>query len=466
MTALRNPFTPMLLTYTPTRFYGRENEIISILQVITAPEPNGHAIYGIRTIGKTTLLKFLKDPEGAAQRYVSFVRAEYQPGGGRRLLFVYLNFHNFKPGDSVFVAMFEQLIDDMKDADLDDLMTMPTIDQDMTTQDIVDAMRTMLNDLEEMHIRVVFLLDDFDAPVMVIDANDDGLLRTLNDHAALIIVTEDPISELRPDIVASSPLLGILRPEAISLIPEGVAHHLINDPIPDTDSQFSDGEIDFLVEIAGRQPFLLTAAAELYYDMRRETPNISQRVQKSAERQHLQTRFMLQISATPHVENVLQLTWKKLDDDEKELLRAISEGQNFDLLTRHNTLAVRLSNKALIYWNSRQDSYQICSLLFANFIRQKHTNNHRGGTRSSTQLADHLTPIDRALLQYFLDHSGQVCTFDELLDAVWEDSDKSKRALDAAVYRLRKSLSDDEQIKNVRGKGYKFVAVDRVRSST
>ena len=58
MNQLRNPFTTMLATFDPNRFYGREKVLATILPGITAPEPNSFAISGIRTIGKTTLLKY------------------------------------------------------------------------------------------------------------------------------------------------------------------------------------------------------------------------------------------------------------------------------------------------------------------------------------------------------------------------------------------------------------------------
>lgn len=462
----QNPYTSMLLTYNPGRFYGRENEIISILQVITAPEPNGHAIYGIRTIGKTTLIKFLKDPNGALREYENFINVEYRLGGKRRLLFVHSNFHNFSRDDSIFFIMLSQLDDELSE---EDTVTHIHInaeryETDTPRQELVDALRRALTELDRLFIRVVFLLDDFDSPLEFIDATDDGLLRTISDLASLIIVTEDAIVELRPDIIESSPLLGILRPEAIGLISEQSARVLIHEPARDAGIQFSNEEENFLLSIAGRQPFLLTAACELYFGMRRDYPDIAQRLADKSDYANLQTQILARLASMPHVDSVLQITWNRLDEEEQAVLSGLVVINTDSLSSERATLIARVANKGLAYWDIARNTYSIFSLLFSDFIRrtQLSTGNvsviRQPIQKSGSLLTDHLSPIDRALLQYFLDHTGEICTFDDILDAVWEDSDKSKRALEAAVHRLRKHLRTDQQIKNVRGKGYKFMA--------
>lgn len=453
----QNPYTSMLLTYNPRRFYGRENEIISILQVITAPEPNGHAIYGIRTIGKTTLIKFLKDSNGALREYENFINAEYRIGGQRRLLFVYTNFHSFQPNDNVFYIMLSQLDDELQEAEIESRVPLGRYKPETPRQELVETMRRVLQELNQIAIRVVFLLDDFDAPLEFIDATDDGLLRTLSDFAALIIATEDPIVEIRPDIIESSPLLGILRPEAIGLIGEQAARQLISEPARDSGVQFSEEEENFLLHIAGRQPFLLTAACELYFGMRREYPDISKRLRDTND--SLQTQFLARLVSMPHVEHVLQITWNRLDEDEQTALMEMVQRPECETNAHQATLIARLSNKALAYWDMRSNVYCVFSLLFAEFVKRNQTYVASPVRTSRTTLpSDHVSPIDRALLEFFNNHAGEICSFDQILDAVWEDSEKSKRALEAAVHRLRKHLGDNgPQIKNVRGKGYKFV---------
>src|SRR5262249_8181669 len=118
-------------------------------------------------------------------------------------------------------------------------------------------------------------------------------------------------------------------------------------------------------------------------------------------------------------------------------------------------------------WDARSSVFRIFSILFGEFVQRSYDEVEPktlvpglSTTRSAARsIPEGLTPIDSALLRYFIANPDRVCTFEELLDAVWEDGEKSKRALEAAVHRLRQALEPDEQIKNVRGTGYKFVKV-------
>ncbi|MBC7869608.1 MAG: winged helix-turn-helix transcriptional regulator [Chitinophagaceae bacterium] len=453
----RNPYTSMLLTFNPARVYGWENEISSILQVITAVEPNGHAIYGIRAIGKTTLLKYLKDKRGALLHYEDYIQSSYQPGGRGRLLFVYLNFRHFKGKSSVFDVMLAGLEDEILHEGLETPTSTPYSDATLSRQHVVNQLRDRLIDLDRYSVRVVFLLDDFDEPLLeTIDDDDDRLLRTLCDDAALIIATESPISELRPDLGASSPLLGILRPEAIGLISESAARQLVTEPALDAGVTLSLEEATFLIHVAGRQPFLLTTACELYFDMRQEYPDLAAMIRKTDTRSRFQTQFVYQLCSLPHVDNLLQRLWSRLDSQEQRALYAMTQGGSG--LPERGNIAARLANKALAYWDIKS-GYKVFSLLFEDFVRRRfvvETEQSLEPTLSSAS-SNNIPPIDRALLKYFLKNPNRVLLFDELLDAVWEENQKSKRALEAAVHRLRRSLSENEQIMNIRGKGYKFV---------
>ena len=232
MTTSHNPYTQMLVTFHPDRFYGRSIQVTTILNVITASEPTGHAIYGLRTMGKTTLLRFIKDPNGAMHHYGDYVGAAYSPGGGRYMVFAYVNFHNFSESDgSLFHLMLTELLDELHEDDRFDFShDLPYADPQADRGSTVRSLKTLLSDLHhDYNIRVAFLMDDFDVPLhkQLVDAEDDHLLRELTEHAALIIATEDPIPRIRPDFGKSSPLLGILKPEAIDLLKYNEARELV-----------------------------------------------------------------------------------------------------------------------------------------------------------------------------------------------------------------------------------------------
>ena len=73
-----------------------------------------------------------------------------------------------------------------------------------------------------------------------------------------------------------------------------------------------------------------------------------------------------------------------------------------------------------------------------------------------------LAPLDARLFNYLQTRPNQVCTFEELFKAVWNDINTPKQTLEAAIHRLRKKIavveeSNWEYIQNVRGKGYQYI---------
>lgn len=464
MNPSQNPFTAMLLTFNPARIYGREQELTNILQVITAPEPNSYAIFGMRTIGKTTLLKYLKDKRGALHHYRDSLDMEYQPGGGRRLIFTYVGFRRFQPNDNLFYTILNTLRDDLMYDTLSSEIVIPRWDTIPPKQEIIHALRDILGVLDRHGVRVVFLFDDFDIPLPYISLEDDRLLRVLNDDAVLIIATETPIAVLRPDMGESSPLLGILRPEALGPLTEAAARRLISEPLQTIGVTLDETEQQFLIDIAGRQPFLLTAACELYFDLLLEHPDIVDLFRDPVSYRNIERHFIARLASLPHVNNILSRIWDSLNDEEQHCLYNIAFS-NLASGVRRNLIA-RLENNFLISADFRTENYRMFSKLFVDFVQRLYSAQTKTSqqtlTDTAAQIADTLSPVDRAVFEYLFRHANQVCTFEDIQESVWEDSSPAaKRALEAAVYRLRKSLSHYAQIKNVRGQGYRLIVAPK-----
>ncbi|GAB4524918.1 MAG: hypothetical protein OHK0046_40110 [Anaerolineae bacterium] len=460
-----NPFTPMLLTYDPANFYGRENEIITILQVITAIDTAGHALHGARSIGKTTLLKYLKDPDGALVQYEGYIRPDYLPGGRSRLFFVYLSLHAFEDGDSLFFIMLRQIKFDLHD---DDELQVPIEDFDETfaPERLTKILRKTIQNLKSQHVRVVFLLDDFDEPIKYLNEDDDHLLRHLSDDAVIIIATEHPISEINPKFTHSSPFLGILRPEIIGLLSEDAAQQLIIEPAQQNGVQFTPHEVGFLLETAGRQPFILIAACELYFNMRKQYPDIARLVGDPQECENIQRQFIVRLTGRPHIKDALDRMWMFLKPEEQDLLVEIAYHPKITFIPfdPRSHMASQLENRALVYSDILNNAYQIFSILFMDYIQQLSPRVSNGiGGDNLLDVIDDLSPIDQAVARYLYERPNQVCTFEELLDTIWKDRG-AKRALEAAVHRLRQKVKDNphEEIKNIRGTGYMFATKEVV----
>jgi DNA-binding response OmpR family regulator len=70
-----------------------------------------------------------------------------------------------------------------------------------------------------------------------------------------------------------------------------------------------------------------------------------------------------------------------------------------------------------------------------------------------------LTQREAALLQYFLDHVGQVLKREQILNVIWGQDDYFVgRSLDVFITKLRKYLKDESKIhiSNIHGIGFKF----------
>ena len=84
----------------------------------------------------------------------------------------------------------------------------------------------------------------------------------------------------------------------------------------------------------------------------------------------------------------------------------------------------------------------------------------RGEARRNGKLLD-LSAREIRLLQYFIEHRGEVVSRDQLLDAVWDyDSAPLTRTVDMHVAKLRKKIEDrpaqPRYLVTVHGQGYKF----------
>ncbi|MDZ4672124.1 MAG: winged helix-turn-helix domain-containing protein [Phototrophicales bacterium] len=459
----QNPYSRLLHLFDANYFYGRTDEIMVILQIISAPHPTSQAIYGSRTIGKTTLLNYLKDPDGALVTYHDFLHSAYQVGGGRYLHFVYINLNLFTQDDELFFLLLVSLENslDEESCPISDF-NFPRYDDHHTKQALHHILRDSLKKLDELGVRVVFLLDDFDNVVMIFTSEDDHLLRTLADVAPFIIATENPIPELRPEIVETSPLLGILRPSALGLLPEESAKLLIKEPAHGAGMIISDNEVAFLVGIGGKHPFLLLSVCEFYFNMRRDYPDLPKLIAQHDNR-NVKNQFLSRLLNLTHVKTILQRTWSGLSLDEQRVLLRIADENDNPKSQEAILIAGRLVNKALAELDFQHGIYRISGGLLHEYLsRYASPAPVPPKTSSQTMLATKqliqtLSPIDRNVFNYLVKNPNRVCTFDELLDAVWTDTDKSKRALEAAIHRLRRHLTDGAEIQNIRGRGYKYV---------
>ncbi|MCL4517754.1 MAG: winged helix-turn-helix domain-containing protein [Thaumarchaeota archaeon] len=430
------------------------------MQGITAQEPRSFSITGTRTIGKTTFLRYLVHQDGAMKRYAEYVGKDFLPSGSRRLLYVYIDFHEFKETDNIFHSMIESLRSEIET--LEDVSTRFDNHGD-SQQEPADALQTIIIELSKRRIRVVFLMDDFDYVLQYLDDEDEDRLRALNNLVCYIVVTEVPVYELHPETKWVSPFLNILVARPIGLLTAGPARQLVTEPAKDLGVTFTDEEVNLLLEIAGRQPFLLTAACELFFDLRMRGDYSESLLQ--ANRERFKVQFTLNFERRPSVGETLLRFWNKLTAREREVAAAIARGEESDLAIERSVIE-SLANKSLIHEDLRSGTYCMFGTVFSEFVKSRlEGGREKQGTLSKKEIqeiTDTLLPIDRKLFMYFLENPNRICTFGELFQAVWEDPKASRRAVEAAIHRLRKRLQQSDEsgwqyIRNVRGKGFRFI---------
>jgi hypothetical protein len=445
-----NPFARLLVSFEPQMFIGRALDVRTILLGVSSDEPRSFALHGVRTIGKTTLLKFLAHEQGAKERYRSTL-VHYGIGGDRTLKCVYINTYQLD-GSAVLRAIYDELLRLSLIRPADEDLAADSAEQTLLKETLLTQLRAKYYNAKE---RLVICLDHFDKAFSSLKLPDDAFLRSLTNYQSFVFATEQRLAELRRDSNYVSPLVNVLSPRSIGLLTQPEAFELVEKPAARAGAPFSREEAQFLVATGGRQPYLLATLCDQYFAMRAENPELSKLLLEPRARQHL----LAQIEASAPVEELFKFFWSLLDDGqetssrEQETLFKIAAGQEVDL-DRDKVAINRLLQLALIYDNLESGRYCVFAELFGNYVR-------RSLGTGIAQLGESLAPLDRRLFEYLLERPNQVCSIEELFSAVWSSAATNKRPLEAAIHRIRSKIQEFDAgwdyIQNVRGQGYQYV---------
>jgi hypothetical protein len=445
-----NPFARLLVSFEPQMFIGRALDVRTILLGVSSDEPRSFALHGVRTIGKTTLLKFLAHEHGARDRYRSTL-VHYGVGGDRTLKCVYINTYQLD-GSAVLRAIYDELLRLGLIRPADEDLSADNAEQTLLKETLLTQLRAKYYNAKE---RLVICLDHFDKAFSSLKLADDAFLRSLTNYQSFVFATEQRLAELRRDSNYVSPLVNVLSPRTIGLLTETEAFELVEKPAAKAAAPFSREEAQFLVALGGRQPYLLATLCDQYFAMRSENPELSGLLPELRTRQHV----LAQVEASAPVEELFKFFWGLLTDGqetssrEQETLFRIATGQEVNL-DRDKVAINRLLQLALIYDNLEAGRYCVFAELFGNYVR-------RSLGTGIAQLGESLAPLDRRLFEYLLERPNQVCSIEELFNEVWGSASTNKRPLEAAIHRIRSKIQEFDAgwdyIQNVRGQGYQYV---------
>ncbi|MFM8321243.1 MAG: winged helix-turn-helix domain-containing protein [Chloroflexota bacterium] len=442
-----NPYSRMLVSLPPERFFGRKALINLCLQGVSAGRPVSFRVSGPRTIGKTSLVKFLADPSGAAHYH----RADFLAFGGDRpqaIEWIYVDYYKVN-GAQLFSHLYQRLQSDARLRSLAGAaLDLPASDPvSAAAKDGVDAFCTAL---AARPLRLVFCLDHFDETFRSSSLEDQQFLRSLTGEHAWILITEKKLTDLRAgaddDNYWSSPLgpvlkavrVNLLQPQEALLLPAAGAPLL-----PEWAGAWA-------LQLAGGHPYLLTLVGEALYNLLGENGGARQ------PQPQVLDQVKHEILLSQPVTELFRMFWRQLDERKRRFLAqlAVDSGQpagrpDMDVVTA-------LLEECLIERSPAPQNYRIFSELFREFVQRQPAQSQP----KAPDVPPGLTPLDQKLLQYFIDHPGQVCSFETLYRAIW-DRPEEKRGLDAAIHRIRQALKKHDPsgwsyIRSERGVGYSY----------
>ena len=447
MASNHNPFSQMLTAFDPKRIYGRDGEVAAILRGVTGRIANTIGLYGVKTIGKTTLLKLLCHPDTPSRYKDDFdsrvVLADLA------FLYIYIDLYHVG-GEDVVPTIYEVL-----KLHIDPRPVASEQDEDAVRRGLV----RLCQEAAYQKQRLVICLDHFDRAFQGMPDQDDAILRHLANFHSFVVATEKRLDDLRD----RSLFMNVTISRNIGLLSDEDARLLVTEPLELSQNGLlnPEDESSLIIEIAGRQPYLLALACEYLFEVRGEFPESLNRLRMKQNETY--ERLVLEMAGSVNVENTLAHFWKGLTDDGRTVLSEIAGVGEFrvkpkDLKRSDLFLTVVLSqlkSNALCTGNLQTGTYRLFSDLFRIYVlRQKPL---RDSYRPENE--EQLSRIERAVLSYLRERTGQPCEPEEIIESVWPNGSGSPRALQSAIYRIQAKLSSGK-IENVYGQGYKYVPDD------
>ena len=452
-----NPFLDRGPIREPALFFGRENQIRKLIQAIGAQVPQSCSLVGERRIGKTSLLNYLSAPGGALQEFSGLlrhpaadyliIRADLSALKTRdlsgALFFFRLIFHHLHrailpkcteaglPVETL-VKIFNESIDNSS------LQELTEFGLSAYLHEVCQAAPNWV---------LIFLFDEADP---MIRQGVGSLLRSLiqDRPIAYVLATRRPLMDIDPEREVS-PLYNIMAETlALDLLDIEDTRQMVAQLAANAGHPFSEAELDMVVRMGGGHPdFTKVVARRVYEDKIENRVFDSDRLAEQAA-----------IDLAP----VCHTLWEGLPSEEQDAAMQIQHGMR----PVNATAVQRLARRAIL-----NSSGQLFSPLFAAFVERKGQGAGavmptairfgEGFVARGNQVVM-LSPLEQKLLSYLTDHTSQVCTREELHQAVWgtdytrEDEVKINITIQRLRQRLEKLMLGDK-IESVRGMGYRYV---------
>lgn len=454
-----NPYLNRQPINHPKEFFGRTQDVRWLLERILHPSvPQCCSITGLRRIGKTSLLRFLEQEEGAKVMYPDYFRLTDQ------LLLVYVDLsRDSLSGDDDNEALALSTLRHISLAlsrkarkqvskEMASQIAAFRREGGNTWQGVLEGLDESLFLLSEHNYRVIFMLDEMD----VATAWHPRLAHVLRAfvmeyNVAYITASLEPLFELLEE-GQTSPLYNLFSTRPLGLLDQQDAQQLLTQPAKEQGLTWSDKLTAQLLENTGRHPDLIKRAGGHLWDLyhtKGSEPEVSTVLQ----------------ALIPDAHALFNSIWDHLSSNERNVVGKIAVGQETHA-TDVSTILPALQHRAILQ-NASQGG-QLFGRLFQNWVKQQGKepeaeNEPRieGRWLSLNNRKTQLTPTEVRLTKALLHRRGETISREDLQYAVWKNglSDDSK-ALDTTIQRLRGKIELDRNnpkwLITVRGEGYLF----------
>jgi len=385
---LNNPFTYGNPISDPRRFFGRAREVEQIFGRLRNEEFESSSVVGDRRIGKTSLLNYLADPR---------VRAAHGLGPERyNFVYVDLQMVDKVMGPEqlwrrLLVLMRQQCADDGITgilAALERRERLDTFDLDELFQEVDDRGQ-----------HVVFLLDEFEHVTGNVNFGPDFYygFRSMMIHHKVALVTSSRLELIQlchSETVKSSPFFNIFANINLRMFSDADCQVMISRSLSGTTVQFSERDMEHLLDLAGLHPYFLQAASCMLYESHRM--GLGEAARKVFLAEHFRGEAM------PHfvdywdnsgVYEKIVLTAAALLERTAEPLRAFSLKDLNGLFSRAEPSVERLEKRGLLM--SRDGRYRLFSSVLGPWVLAQFTAEFSEEQSYHEWLAANGEPVER-----------------------------------------------------------------------
>jgi hypothetical protein len=342
---MNNPYNTDTPVTNPKDFYGREEEVEEIFQLIKKLQPV--SLTGAAKIGCSSLLYYILHP-GIIKKYV-----------GQMYLPLYINFETMKvPSQSAFWRMTLEKMGESNIAE-----KIPILSRFEKEPLTVNDISSVIEDYSCYNMRIIFCFDGFDMVTRNADLNTLSFFTHLrylvtSCNATFIIASKKPLTEvghLRAG--TSSPLDNIFLCRRIGFFKKVEAYDLIFTPSAEKGVHFDENDKEFIGDVAYYHPFFMQAACSELFTYRQAKGKIV------GEPLHSGVYERLRNGLYKKFVYYFDLYWKNLKPEEKiELKNLCKSPQDSD---SYNKERETLTNLCLI--KKECGKYKPFSSLFSQF---------------------------------------------------------------------------------------------------